>query len=379
MNTHALPRITDIGELDNKRVIVRASLDVPIENGVVVNDFRVIKALPTITYLTERGARVILLTHVGRDPKNTTEPIFDSLKKHITISHVEAVIGDEVGAHIEALKAGEVLLLGNLRAYKEEEENDDTFARTLASYADYYVNDAFAVSHRAHASIVGIPTHIRGFAGITFADEYENLSRALTPEHPAVFILGGAKFETKAPLIERYAESYDTVVLGGALANDFLKGRGFEVGASLVSPVDLSESPLIHKENILVPIDVVVKSDRGIREVDSDSVQQDETIYDIGLRSIDTLAPYIKNAKTILWNGPLGYYEGGYDIATKACAKLIAESSAFSIIGGGDTVAAIEALGLSDKFGFLSTAGGAMLEFLEKGTLPGIDALSKRG
>jgi phosphoglycerate kinase len=377
MSTSTLSDITRVENLKGKRVIVRASLDVPIEHGVVVNEFRIEKALPTIKYLVQSGARVLLLTHVGRDPKNTTEPIFHALKKHITIHHTEAIIGLEVQEQVAALQDGEVLLLGNLRAYKEEEENNKTFSETLASYADIYVNDAFAVSHRAHASIVGIPAYIPGYAGITFKNEYENLSRALSPEHPALFILGGAKFETKAPLIERYADSYDAVALGGALANDFLKGRGYEVGVSLVSPIDLSQNPIIHKSNIIIPMDVVVRSERGTRDVGAEAVVPDESILDIGPRSIEALTPHINDARTILWNGPLGYYEGGFDAATKACAKLIAESDAFSIVGGGDTVAAIEALGISDKFGFLSTAGGAMLEFLENGTLPGIEPLLK--
>lgn len=361
-------------ELQGKRVIVRASLDVPIENGVVTNEFRVRKALPTIEFLRNNGARVIVLTHVGRDPQNATEPVFHALEKYLSMRHIEGVIGDGVAHMVTTLKDGDVLLLGNLRAHSEEEANDGAFGKTLASYADYYVNDAFAVSHRAHASIVGIPTHIPGFAGLTFMEEYENLSHALTPHHPALFILGGAKFETKQPLIERYASEYDHVALGGALANDFLKARGLPVGKSLVSPVDLSTHPLVHKENILVPVDVVV-DDR--REKMAGEVESHEKILDIGTKSVAVLAPYIREAKTILWNGPLGYYEGGFDAATKAVAKLVAESDAFSVVGGGDTVAAIESLGLSDKFGFLSTAGGAMLEYLEKGTLPGIDALER--
>ncbi len=372
-----LPTLTTMPDLRGKRVIVRASLDVPIENGVVVNDFRIKKALPTISYLSEHGARVIVLTHVGRDPKNTTEPIFDALKKHIPLVYTEAVIGGDTKERCVALKDGEVLLLGNLRAHKEEEENDKVFAQTLASYGDFYVNDAFAVSHRAHASIVGIPEYIPGFAGFTFGEEVEHLTRALTPEHPALFILGGAKFETKQPLIERYASDYEHVLLGGALANDFLKGRGLPVGESLVSPVDLSQSPLINQLNILVPIDVVVSGSNGTRTVPVDQVGADEKILDIGPGSVNVLRPYIMMAKTILWNGPLGYYEGGYDSATLAVAKLIAESEAFSVVGGGDTVAAIESLGLGDQFGFLSTAGGAMLEFLEKGSLVGIEALER--
>jgi phosphoglycerate kinase len=373
-----LKSIRELTSLRGKRVIVRASLDVPIEDGVVTNDFRIKKALPTIELLVREGARVIVLTHVGRNPKATTEPIFHVLKAHTHLSHIEAVVGAGVEREVQLMKDGDVLLLGNVRAHAEEEANGSAFGKTLASYADYYVNDAFAVSHRAHASIVGIPSHISGYAGLTFMEEYKNLRKALTPEHPALFILGGAKFETKAPLIARYAESYDTVALGGALANDFLKGRGCEVGVSLVSPVDLSKDPIIHRENIIIPIDVVVKGGEGDRTTSATHVHTDEKILDLGPASVEVLASYIKSAKTILWNGPFGYYEGGYDAGTKACAKLVAESDAFSIVGGGDTVAAIESMGLSDQFGFLSTAGGAMLEFLEKGTLVGIAALTNK-
>ena len=374
---YRLPKITDETALRGKRVIVRASLDVPIENGVVVNEFRIQKALPTIEFLMKEGARIIIMTHVGRDPENVTKPIYEALKKYVPLSHTESILGTDVSEAISLLTDGGALLLGNLRAHPEEEANDAAFATTLAAYGDLYVNDAFAVSHRAHASIVGVPEHIPGFAGITFAEEYEHLSRALQPNHPALFILGGAKFETKQPLIERYAHEYDHVVLGGALANDFLKAKGFPVGLSLVSPVDLSENPLINKENILIPVDVVTNSSAGTREVDACDVHDDEKIFDVGSKTIEALDPFIRDAKTILWNGPLGFYEGGYDAATKACAQHIAESEAFSIVGGGDTVASIESLGLSDKFGFLSTAGGAMLEFLEKGTLPGIAVLSR--
>lgn len=377
MSAQILPLITSQTNLRGKRVIVRTSLDVPIEDGVVVNDFRILKALPTIVFLIDEGARVIILTHVGRDPKNTTLPIFHSLQKHITLTHIESVVGEDVKEKVNALNDSEVLLLGNLRAYDEEETNDESFARTLASYADCYVNDAFAVSHRAHASIVGIPTLIPGFAGITFQEEYEHLSRALTPEHPALFILGGAKFETKQPLILRYADVYEHVFVGGAIANDFIKAKGFEVGESLLSPVNLKDTEVMTKENILTPIDVVVGGARGRCVVDVGDVKLDEKILDVGIASIEMLRPYIEEAKTILWNGPLGNYEGGFDAATKACAQLIAESDAFSVVGGGDTVTAIESLGISDQFSFLSTAGGAMLEYLEKGTLPGIEALAK--
>ncbi len=375
MISREIQGLTDMPKLDGARVIVRASLDVPIKAGVVRNHFRVVRAVPTIAQLIEKGARVIILTHVGRNPKNSTFPLLDALKKHILVAYVQGVVGEEVLGRITHMKEGSALLLENVRSCPEEEDNNDDFAKTLASYADYYVNDAFAVSHRAHASIVGIPKYIPGFAGSTFMEEYTELKKALTPQHPSLFILGGEKYETKAPLIEAYSNEYTHSFIGGALANDFLKGKGYEVGESRISPISLQNSPILKKKNVLLPVDVIAVKGGNSREVMSDAVLPDEKILDVGSKTIDLLAPYIKDAKTILWNGPLGNYEDGYDTATKACAKLIAESGAFSVVGGGDTIAAIESLGLSDSFGFLSTAGGAMLEFLEKRTLPGIEAL----
>jgi phosphoglycerate kinase len=377
MNEMSLSSVYDIPDIAGKRVLVRVSLDVPIHDGVVQNHFRIVRALPTISFLLERGAKVIILTHIGRDPLNTVSPLFDALTTHIPLTYIPEVTGDAVAQAIANMADSTALLLENVRSRREEEINDQTFAETLASYADFYVNDAFAVSHRAHASIVGIPQYIPSYAGITFMEEYEALSKAFNPESPSLFILGGAKFETKAPLIEAYATQYTHTFIGGALANDFLKGKGYEVGESLLSPINLETSPLILQENILTPLDVLAVSDDTSREVPCDGVLPNEKILDVGSQSIEMLAPHINEAKTILWNGPLGYYEGGYDTATKRCAKLVAESNAFSIVGGGDTVAAIESLGLAGSFGFLSTAGGAMLEFLEKHTLPGIEALTK--
>ncbi len=369
--------LTDIGDVQGKRVIVRASLDVPIKDGVVQNYFRVERAIPTIQFLLERGAKVVILTHIGRDPKNSTSPLVEALKRYISVTYVDGVVGEEVQQAIEKMENGTALLLENVRAYAEEEANDAAFAARLATNGDIFVNDAFAVSHRAHASIVGISAHIPGYAGITFFEEYTELQKALSPQTPSLFILGGAKFETKAPLIEEYTLHYTHAFVGGAIANDFLKAKGYEVGESLLSPVDLSDSPLLVKENLLLPIDVVAVSGSESRQVASDEVRSDEKILDVGLGTVEMLTPYIQSAKTILWNGPMGNYEGGYDVATKALAEKIAQSEAFSIVGGGDTVAAIEALGLNESFGFLSTAGGAMLEFLEKKSLPGIDALKQ--
>lgn len=368
--------ITDLEQIFGMRFLVRASLDVPIQDGVVQNDFRIQKALPTFKYLIEHGARVIILTHVGRDKENSTKPIYDVLKQYIPTTYVPHVIGEEAMEVIANLKEGTACILENIRRYDEEENNDAVFAQTLASYADFYVNDAFAVSHRAHASIVGIPRHLPSFAGITFMEEYAELTKALQPEHPSLFILGGAKYETKAPLIDSLSAMYTHTFIGGALGNDFLLARGFGVGESRISNVGIDPT-VARKDNIYIPIDVVVQEGTTTMTVPCDSVPPHAKIKDVGLHSVDILAPYIAHAKTILWNGPLGYYEEGFDAGTKKCAELIAKSDAFSIIGGGDTVAAIESLGLSNDFGFLSTSGGAMLEFLEKGTLPGIQALEK--
>lgn len=374
--THTLASITHAPDLRGKYVLMRVAFDVPLTRGRVIHQFRIRKALPTIQYLMAEGARVILLTHVGREGTEVTEPIFHALKAYIPLTHIEAVVGEAVTKRIKVLTDGEVLLLGNVRAHEGEAANDPAFAKQLASYADLYVNDAFAVSHRAHASIVGISPYLPAYAGITFMDEYMHLSRALEPEHPSLFILGGAKFETKEPLVAAYSEHYTHTFIGGALANDFMRARGCEVGQSLLSDIDLLGKPLMYNPHVMTPSDVVSVSEHHKRVALCTDVRSDEKILDIGPETIETLASYIKGAKTILWNGPLGNYEAGYDTGTKACAELIAQSGAFSIVGGGDTIAAIEALGLQDRFGFLSTAGGAMLEFLEKRTLPGIEALN---
>lgn len=377
MSNVPLRSVESLTDIYGMRFLVRSALDVPIQDGVAEDHLRIRESIPTIKHLLEHGARVIILTHVGRDPKNSTEPLARVLQQYFPVQFVRGVTEDEVQGFVAHMKEGTALLLENLRSYEGEEKNDDAFSKRLASYGDFYVDDAFSVAHRAHASIIGIPKYLPSFAGITFMREYTELSKALTPEHPSLFILGGAKYETKEPLIESYADHYTNLFVGGALANDFLKGKGYEVGESLVSPIDLSKDPIMEKKNILLPVDVVAVKNHESRMVPADTVKPDEKILDIGNASIELLAPYIKEAKTILWNGPLGNYEDGCGEATKACAKLIAQSKAHSIVGGGDTIAAIESLGLSDSFGFVSTAGGAMLEFLEKKTLPGIEALSK--
>ncbi len=371
-----LPVLTKERHLRGMRVLLRTSLDVPIENGVVTNQYRVTQALPTLRHLAHEGAKIILITHVGRDPEETVAPLVSVLQKHLKVTYLPALRGDTVREAIAKLPDGEVLLLENLRSVPGETDNDPAFALELASYADIYVNDAFAVAHRAHASIVGVPEHLHSVVGLNFYEEYARLSRALTPHHPALFILGGAKFETKQPLVLRYLTEYDQVFVGGALANDFFKAKGYEVGMSVLGDVSLKDNPILTHPKLLLPVDVTVDGPNGVRITTPDQVLPGEKILDAGPETVRMLTPHILAAKTILWNGPLGFYEGGFAECTLEVGRLIAkESRGYSVLGGGDTVAAIESLGLHDRYSFVSTAGGAMLEFLEKGTLPGIEAI----
>ncbi len=379
MSQTELPSVCSLDDLNGQYVLVRTSLNVPIVNGEVQNQFRLMRALPTINFLRKQGARVIIASHIGDDHTLSMEPVFNVLKEHLPLTFSPEVVGSKTSMLRDGLKDGEVLLLENLRKDPREKKNDADFARALSDLADHYVIDDFTSGHREHASIVGVPAFLPSYIGMTFKHEYEELTKALEPKHPALFILGGAKFDTKMPLVEKFLELYDRVFIGGALANDLIKAKGYEVGTSLVSDVSFVGNPLLEHPKLMMPIDVVVDEGReGKRTVAIDAVAPDEKILDVGPATLVMLAPLIKNAKTILWNGPLGNYELGFDEQTVTTAKLIAESNGYSILGGGDTIAAIEALGVQEKFGFLSTAGGAMLTFLELGTLPAIEAI-KRG
>lgn len=377
MNARSRPfyTIDEVPSLRGARVIVRAGLNVPLIDGVVRDTFRIKEACKTITHLQKAGARIIVLAYIGRNPDETLLPVYEAIQKFLPIAWAGGLADEKAAAAVSALQDGEAVLLENTRSHPGEESNNDTFVQTLASYGDLYVNDAFADSHRAYATIVGIPKLLPSYAGLLFAREYDALSEAFEPTCPAVFILGGAKFETKLPLVERFIEIYDHIFIGGAIANDFLRAKGYEVGKSKVSNADLSSSPLLSDPRIIIPEDVVVSGPSSRNAKTASDVSADESILDVGPKTIAKLAPLISNAQTILWNGPLGDYEHGFDEATKSLARMIAQATGTSIIGGGDTVAAIEALGLNDKFTFISTAGGAMLQFLEKQTLPGIEAL----
>src|SRR3990167_1744281 len=372
--------LPDIGSIEGAKVLVRVDFNVPIKNGLVTDDLRIRLALPTIEYLHSRGAKVVLISHIesidGFEP--SIAPVADCLNKLGTAVGFVKRFGDAY-AEIEKMNNGQCLLLENLRLQKGEKENDKKFAKELASLADIYVNEAFSVSHREHASIVGVPQFLEHYPGLQFAKEISGLSQVFHPEHPFLVILGGAKFDTKLPLIEKLSDSADTVFVGGALANDLFKQKGYEVGTSSIS-VNGSGivSELVENPRISLPCDVV--NEQGLVKK-AYSLAVSDKIVDAGPETLVELKNKIDKAKFILWNGPLGIFEHGYKQPTLELARMIATATtrgAHSIVGGGDTLAAIEELNIFDKFSFVSTGGGAMLEFLAKGTLPGIEALSRK-
>ena len=363
-------------ELRGKKVVLRVGFDVPVDSGHVTNDFRIREALPTINFLTERGARVILISHIGRKKEETLAPVHTALTQYMKAQFVPALVGPHVEGAIAALQDGEVLLLENLRGNDGETANDEAFAKTLASYGDLYVDEAFSVAHRAHASIVGIPKFLPSYAGLGFAREVAELRKAFTPTSPAIFVIGGAKFDTKLPLVKKFIELYDAIYVCGALAHDVWEARGISVGASLTSDVPLTDTTIINHPKVILPIDVRVQAlDGSVRDTVPGRIEGTESIMDAGPRSVDAMLDALKAGGTVLWNGPLGFYERGFTAGTEAFAEGVAHADVRAIVGGGDTVASIESLGLDEKFTHVSTAGGAMLEFLEKGTLPGIEAI----
>ncbi len=369
--------IKDIENLKGKKVIVRVDFNVPMKDDKIVDDFRIKASLPTIEYLQKKGAIVILVAHIGESGEMSLKPVSIRLKKFIAgLNFIEtSIFSDETKRSINNLKNGEVAMLENLRREIGEKKNSPSFARGLSRYGDIYVNDAFSVSHRVHASVVGITKYLPSYAGLQLVDEINNLSKAFVPKHPFLFILGGAKFETKIPLVKKFLRDADDVFIGGAIANDFFKGKGYEVGSSLVSENIVPIKSFLKSKNLILPIDVVASCGKSVRNIRPDELKSDECISDIGKFTVEALSALIDKASFVLWNGPLGKYESGFGGSTEKILKIIAKSKATSIVGGGDTVALISKLKLKDEFSFVSTGGGATLDFLAKGTLPGIKAL----
>jgi 3-phosphoglycerate kinase len=380
--------VRDIPVLENIPVLVRAALNVPVTpDGTVLTPFRLKRAVATIEYLQKKHARVVLISHIdppaGQKPQGTEtlKPVYEVMKNLVrNLSFCPAVTGRDARDAMRNLSPGHVVMLENLRRYPGETANSPEFAAKLAELGDVFVEDSFDVCHREHASVIGVPRLLPSYAGFIVEEEVRELTKALAPAHPALAVVGGAKFSTKEPVLTRLMEIYDAVFVTGALANDFMKAAGHPVGASLTSDADVSHiRALMSNKRLLLPKDYVVapkgKTRVDGRLADIDDVKDDEAILDNGPKTIEMLAELLKNAKSFLWNGPLGNYENGFVEGTEALAKVVAASHAHSVVGGGDTIAAIEKLNLNNEFSFLSTGGGAMLGFLEKGTLPGIAAL----
>lgn len=373
--------VREIPELEGIPVLLRISQ--------VMNEVRVRAALPTIQFLTERYARVVLVTHVsgestvGARAKGTGSalPMYEVLKRYLPeLIWCPVSVGPEARAAVRNLSPGGVLMLENVRRNPGEEKNDPEFAKELAALADVFVQDAFDTCHREHASIVTVPGLLPSYAGLTLEREVHELSGALKPARPALAVIAGAKFSTKEPVIQALLERYDHVFVGGALANDFLLAKGYPVGASLVATEGQERiRALLQNSRLVVPVDVMVAKRGEKREAGRVSalkeVREDELILDAGPATAAALVELVNNAKTVLWNGPLGLYEDGFSDSTRTLARAIVGSSAYSIMGGGDTIDALKDLKLEDQFSFVSTGGGAMLDFLAYGTLPGIKVL----
>ncbi len=390
-----LPTVKDIKNLKGKRVVLRLDFNVPIKNGKIVETMRIDRAMPTVEYLVKKKARVIILSHIGKDASSSLKPVAQYLnnlpattyrskkikgdggREKMKVGFVPDFCTEAARAVAEGLPEGGVVVFENLRLDEREEKNDKEFAKYLASFGEVYVNDAFAVSHRAHASVVGITKYLPSYAGFLIADEIKNLSLALKPKHPFLFILGGAKFETKMPLMKKFMKIADNVFVGGVLANDFFHDIGIETGMSFVDKYNFKLTPLLKKGKIILPTDVVVINGDGKKTSvkNLNEISSGDSIVDVGPETIKNLAPILKKAKLIVWNGPLGYYEGGFDKATVALLKAITDTKVTSIIGGGDTAVIVEKLGLGNKLSFVSTGGGATLDFLSDGKLVGIDAI----
>lgn len=366
---------TNPSEFTGKRVIVRVDFNVPIEDGIISESeaFRIHAVVPTIQLLKDAGAKVILISHIGRSG-DTLEPVADYIADQLPelgSMFISEIVGDQVNSAIENLQNGEILLLENIRQNSGEESNDVELVKKIASYGDYYVNDAFAVSHRAHASVVGVPTSIPGFVGLLLESEMNHLKRALQPVSPSVLIMGGIKFETKLPLIEKLLPLYDSVILGGGLLNTYLKSLGMNIGKSMIDET-ANLSSIINSPKIMIPDQVIIEQNGIDLVVKTDEILDGDVIVDVVID--EKMKQAIHSAKTLVWNGPLGWYEKGYVQSTLDIVANFGPETQ-SIVGGGDTVTVIRKENLENKVSFLSTGGGAMLEYLQQGTLPGINAL----
>lgn len=390
--------IKDI-EVKGKRVLVRCDFNVPLKEGRITDDIRIVSALPTINYLRGHGARVILMSHLGRpegEPKKeftlapVAERLTELLGEKVIFAASDLVVDEKVKEAANALKDGEVMLLENVRFHKEEEKNDPEFAKALASLAEVYVNDAFGTAHRAHASTAGVADYLPAVCGYLIKKEIEIMGKALSnPERPFVAILGGAKVSDKIGVIENLLDKVDYLIIGGGMAYTFLKAKGYEIGTSICEDEKIELATNIMEKaqqkgvELLLPVETVVakefSADSEPVVVPSDKIPADMMGMDIGPKTIELFSEVVKKAKTVIWNGPMGVFEfPKFAVGTKAIAKALAETDAVTIIGGGDSAAAVAQLGFADKMTHISTGGGASLEYLEGIELPGIAALNDK-
>ncbi|MGE4453528.1 MAG: phosphoglycerate kinase [Sphaerochaeta sp.] len=383
-------------DFSGKRALVRVDFNVPIKDGVVTDDTRIKAALPTLKYLLDGGASLVVMSHRGR-PKGKKNPEFSMapiakrfgqlLGKEVQLA--QDVIGDEVAGQVSALKAGDVLLLENVRFYGEEEKNDPEFAKSLASFGDLYVNDAFGTAHRAHASTEGVAHYLPSYAGFLIEKEVKFMAPLLSnPEKPFVAIIGGSKVSSKISVLESLVKTCDTIVIGGGMAYTFLAVQGHAIGKSLVEDEykDVASSFLAKAKEkgvqVILPVDHLCgaefKEDAEAISIDSTDIPENLIGMDIGAKTVTMIVDAVGSAKSVVWNGPMGVFEfDAFAQGTLTVAKALAESDAISVVGGGDSVAAINKFDLADKISHVSTGGGASLEFLEGKVLPGIKALEK--
>ncbi|MBQ5391205.1 MAG: phosphoglycerate kinase [Spirochaetales bacterium] len=384
-------------DLKNKRVLIRVDFNVPLKDGKVTDATRIVAALPTINYiLSQPGASLVVMSHFGR-PKGKKNPDFsmvpvgkkfeELLGKPVKVA--SDVIGPEVKKEVEALKPGEVLLLENCRFYPDEEANNPEFAKELASYGDIYVNDAFGTAHRAHASTEGVAHYLPAYAGFLIEKEVKFMAPLLeNPDKPFVAIIGGSKVSSKISVLESLVKTCDTIVIGGGMAYTFLKVQGHAIGKSLVEDdfLDTAKNFLAAAAkkgvNVILPVDHICADNfaEDAKPVTVDAIDIPENLMgmDIGPKTTKAIVDALATAKSVVWNGPMGVFEfASFAKGTEAVAKALAASKAITVVGGGDSVAAINKFGLADKISHVSTGGGASLEFLEGKTLPGIKALEK--
>ncbi|EGL17066.1 MULTISPECIES: phosphoglycerate kinase [Paenibacillus] len=384
-------------EVNGKRVFVRVDFNVPLENGQITDDTRIRETLPTIKFLIDKGAKVILASHLGRPKGQVNEdlrltPVAARLSELLgkPVAKADEAVGEAVQAKVNELKDGDVLLLENVRFYPGEEKNDPELAKQFAALADLYVNDAFGAAHRAHASTEGIAHQLPAVSGLLMEKELDVLGKALNnPERPFTAIVGGSKVKDKIDVINKMLEIADNILIGGGLSYTFFKAQGHEIGQSLVDneKLDLAlgfiEKAKKLGKNFLLPVDIVISDDFSANAntniVGIDSIPADWEGIDIGPKTRELYADVIKNSKLVVWNGPMGVFEiEPFSHGTRAVAQACADTSAYTVIGGGDSAAAAEKFHLADKMDHISTGGGASLEFMEGKVLPGVVALNDK-